>query len=140
VHVAPMRLDGDKMSKSKGNMIFVRDALRETHPDGLRLYLLGEHYRRPFDHNARRMAKADALAAAIHRLADHLGSRECSSAIIPRAALRILDRDLTHPQCSICSPGSRGPAIRARWRWLVTWAVARSRPRSRNRRAPPPLP
>jgi L-cysteine:1D-myo-inositol 2-amino-2-deoxy-alpha-D-glucopyranoside ligase len=97
VHVAPMQLDGNKMSKSKGNMIFVRDALRETHPDGLRLYLLGEHYRRPFDHDARRMAKADALAAAIHRLADRLGSRECSSAIIPRAALRMLDRDLDTP-------------------------------------------
>jgi L-cysteine:1D-myo-inositol 2-amino-2-deoxy-alpha-D-glucopyranoside ligase len=97
VHVAPMRLDGDKMSKSKGNMIFVRDALRETHPDGLRLYLLGEHYRRPFDHDAHRMAQADALAAAIHRLADRLGSRECSSAIIPRAALRMLDRDLDTP-------------------------------------------
>ena len=85
------------MSKSKGNMIFVRDALRETHPDGLRLYLLGEHYRRPFDHDARRMAKADALAVAIHRLADRLGSRACSSAIIPRAALRMLDRDLDTP-------------------------------------------
>ena len=41
--------------------------------------------------------KADALAAAIHRLADRLGSRECSSAIIPRAALRMLDRDLDTP-------------------------------------------
>ena len=70
------------MSKSKGNMIFVRDALRETHPDGLRLYLLSEHYRRPFDHDAHRMAQADALAAAIHRLADRLGSRECWSAIL----------------------------------------------------------
>jgi cysteinyl-tRNA synthetase len=97
VHVAPMRLDGDKMSKSKGNMIFVRDALRRTHPDGLRLYLLAEHYRRSFDHDVRRMAKADALAAAIRRLDDRLGSRECSSAIIPPAALRMLDRDLDTP-------------------------------------------
>jgi L-cysteine:1D-myo-inositol 2-amino-2-deoxy-alpha-D-glucopyranoside ligase len=38
VHVAPMLLGGQKMSKSTGNMVFVRNALRETHPDGLRLY------------------------------------------------------------------------------------------------------
>ena len=96
VHVAPMRLDGDKMSKSKGNMIFVRDALRHTHPDGLRLYLLAEHYRRPFDHDARRMAEADALAASIRRVSARSGIW-ASAASVPPAALRMLDRDLDTP-------------------------------------------
>jgi L-cysteine:1D-myo-inositol 2-amino-2-deoxy-alpha-D-glucopyranoside ligase len=96
VHVAPMRLDGDKMSKSKGNMIFVRDALRQTHPDGLRLYLLAEHYRRPFDHDARRMAEADALAASIRRVSARNGI-SASAASVPPAALLMLDRDLDTP-------------------------------------------
>jgi L-cysteine:1D-myo-inositol 2-amino-2-deoxy-alpha-D-glucopyranoside ligase len=96
VHVAPMRLGGEKMSKSTGNMIFVRDALRETHPDGLRLYLLAEHYRRPFDHDPRRMAEADALALAIRRLAARAGTR-AAAAPVPRAALRMIDRDLDTP-------------------------------------------
>jgi cysteinyl-tRNA synthetase len=96
VHVAPMRLHGEKMSKSTGNMIFVRDALRRTHPDGLRLYLLAEHYRRPFDHDVRRMAEGDALAAAIRRVAERSGTRAWS-APIPRAALRMLDADLDTP-------------------------------------------
>jgi L-cysteine:1D-myo-inositol 2-amino-2-deoxy-alpha-D-glucopyranoside ligase len=96
VHVAPMRLDGEKMSKSTGNMIFVRDALRQTHPDGLRLYLLAEHYRRPFDHDGRRMAEGDRLAASIRRVAERSGTRAWS-APIPRAALRMLDADLDTP-------------------------------------------
>jgi L-cysteine:1D-myo-inositol 2-amino-2-deoxy-alpha-D-glucopyranoside ligase len=96
VHVAPMRLHGEKMSKSKGNMVFVRDALRRTHPDGLRLYLLAKHYRRPFDHDARRMAEADALAASIRRAAERGGTRAWS-APVPRAALRMLDDDLNTP-------------------------------------------
>jgi hypothetical protein len=43
------------------------------------------------------MARADALAAAIRRLADRLGRRTGSSATVPRAALRMLDRDLDTP-------------------------------------------
>ena len=45
VHVAPMRLGGAKMSKSEGNMVFVRDVLKKTSPQALRLYLLDVHYR-----------------------------------------------------------------------------------------------
>jgi cysteinyl-tRNA synthetase len=84
------------MSKSTGNMVFVRDALRETHPDGLRLYLLAEHYRRPYEHDGRRMAEADALAASIRALAARAGARAWS-APVPREALRRLDRDLDTP-------------------------------------------
>jgi cysteinyl-tRNA synthetase len=91
-----MRLGGEKMSKSTGNMVFVRDALRETHPDGLRLYLLAKHYRRPYDHDPRQLRDADALAAAIRRLASRAGPRAWS-APVPRAALRLLDRDLDTP-------------------------------------------
>jgi L-cysteine:1D-myo-inositol 2-amino-2-deoxy-alpha-D-glucopyranoside ligase len=70
VHVAPMRLDGKKMSKSDGNMIFVRDVLKKTSPAALRLYLLDVHYRRPFDHDEDRLARARKRAAA---LAESLG-------------------------------------------------------------------
>ena len=70
VHVGPMRLDGAKMSKSDGNMIFVRDALKNTSPQALRLYLLDVHYRRAFDHDEERLARARKRAAA---LAESLG-------------------------------------------------------------------
>jgi L-cysteine:1D-myo-inositol 2-amino-2-deoxy-alpha-D-glucopyranoside ligase len=70
VHVAPMRLGGKKMSKSDGNMIFVRDVLKKTSPQALRLYLLDVHYRRAFDHDEARLARARERAAA---LADSLG-------------------------------------------------------------------
>jgi L-cysteine:1D-myo-inositol 2-amino-2-deoxy-alpha-D-glucopyranoside ligase len=50
-HVGQMQLGGKKMSKSDGNMVFVRDALKTTDPRALRLYLLDRHYRKPFDHD-----------------------------------------------------------------------------------------
>jgi cysteinyl-tRNA synthetase len=70
VHVALMSLGGAKMSKSDGNMIFVRDVLKRTSPEALRLYLLDVHYRRPFDHDEERLARARKRAEA---LAESLG-------------------------------------------------------------------
>ena len=71
VHVAAMELGGKKMSKSDGNMIFVRDALVTTDPRALRWYLLERHYRRPFDHDEalldRARLRTTALAAALGR-------------------------------------------------------------------------
>jgi L-cysteine:1D-myo-inositol 2-amino-2-deoxy-alpha-D-glucopyranoside ligase len=71
VHAAPVRLNGTKMSKSLGNMVFVRDALASTTPQALRLYLFDGHYRRPFDHDERRLGTARERAA---RLAAALGT------------------------------------------------------------------
>ena len=58
------------MSKSDGNMVFVRDVLKATTPQALRLYLLDVHYRRSFDHDEDRLARARKRADA---LADSLG-------------------------------------------------------------------
>src|SRR5205823_6287442 len=60
-HVAMVRMDGEKMSKSLGNMVFVRDLLRTYSANAVRLYLLSHHYRRVWEWSA-----AD-LNAAAHR-------------------------------------------------------------------------
>src|SRR5205814_1715206 len=94
VHVAPMRLGGKKMSKSDGNMVFVRDALARMTPQALRLYLLDVHYRRPFDHDEARLARAVERAA---RLAATLGGGPfgpVGSDPGTRAVLAAVDDDL----------------------------------------------
>jgi L-cysteine:1D-myo-inositol 2-amino-2-deoxy-alpha-D-glucopyranoside ligase len=50
MHTAMVRYEGEKMSKSLGNMVFVRDALRQYDPDAIRLYLLNYHYRTPWEY------------------------------------------------------------------------------------------
>jgi cysteinyl-tRNA synthetase len=93
-HVAAMELGGKKMSKSDGNMVFVRDALKVTDPHALRLYLLDRHYRKPFDHDE---ALLDRARIRHRALADALGrgkvgpiGKDPSS----RAALAALEDDL----------------------------------------------
>jgi L-cysteine:1D-myo-inositol 2-amino-2-deoxy-alpha-D-glucopyranoside ligase len=64
-HVAMVRMDGEKMSKSLGNMVFARDLLRTYSADALRLYLLGHHYRQVWEWSS---AELDAAAGLERRL------------------------------------------------------------------------
>jgi cysteinyl-tRNA synthetase len=48
-HVAMVRLDGEKMSKSLGNMLFVRKLLQRYSVNALRVYLLSHKYRDVWD-------------------------------------------------------------------------------------------
>ena len=50
VHVGMVRYQGEKMSKSLGNLVFLRDVLHTQSADALRLYLLSHHYREPFEY------------------------------------------------------------------------------------------
>ncbi len=47
-HVAMVGYNGEKMSKSLGNLVLVGDALKEYSADALRLYLFSHHYREPW--------------------------------------------------------------------------------------------
>ena len=64
VHAGMVRLDGEKMSKSLGNLVFVNRLLGEGHdPMAVRLAILAHHYRRDWDWTGA------GLAAAADRLA-----------------------------------------------------------------------
>lgn len=98
VHAAAVYLDGKKMSKSLGNMVFVREALATTSRQALRLYLFDLHYRRRFDHDEARLARARersaALAATLGRGTVGPLGRDTAT----RAVLRALEDDLDTPR------------------------------------------
>jgi len=61
MHVGMVRYDGEKMSKSLGNLVLVRNVLREYTADALRLYLLSHHYREPWTYEPREVPAAAEL-------------------------------------------------------------------------------
>ena len=65
VHNGLLMLGEDKMSKSLGNLVSVKEALEEYTPDCLRLYLLSSHYRSPLHYS-------DEGCAAMERSSDRL--------------------------------------------------------------------
>jgi len=98
VHVAPVRLGAEKMSKSLGNMIFVRTALETTTPQALRLYLFDIHYRRPFDHDEVRLQRARDRASGLATLLGRGTVGPLGRDVGTRAVLSALDRDLDAPR------------------------------------------
>ena len=50
VHNGLLRLGGDKMSKSLGNLVSVEEALERFSPDAIRMYFLSSHYRSPLSY------------------------------------------------------------------------------------------
>jgi L-cysteine:1D-myo-inositol 2-amino-2-deoxy-alpha-D-glucopyranoside ligase len=45
LHAGMLKMDGEKMSKSLGNMVFVHDLVKTYRPEAIRLYLSGVRYR-----------------------------------------------------------------------------------------------
>jgi cysteinyl-tRNA synthetase len=70
VHTAFVLQDGAKMSKSTGNLISLRNALRVSSPGGLRWYLLSTPYRVRLEWNARALGQADREYRLLGELLD----------------------------------------------------------------------
>jgi L-cysteine:1D-myo-inositol 2-amino-2-deoxy-alpha-D-glucopyranoside ligase len=49
MHQAMVRMDGEKMSKSLGNLVFVSDLRKEWDTRAIRLGVLVHHYRTPWE-------------------------------------------------------------------------------------------
>ena len=60
VHNGVLTVEGEKMSKSLGNFITIREALAETPGEVIRMVLLSTHYRHPMDWTADGLAQARA--------------------------------------------------------------------------------
>jgi cysteinyl-tRNA synthetase len=49
MHNGFVNVNREKMAKSKGNFFLIRQILEHAHPEAIRLFLLGTHYRGPID-------------------------------------------------------------------------------------------
>ena len=70
MHVAPILYQGEKMSKSLGNLVFAEDLLKDHNPAVIRLAMMQLHYRTggEWRHDALECAKAmyDAIARSLN--------------------------------------------------------------------------
>lgn len=92
MHVAMVFMDGSKMSKSLGNLVFVDALRRQWDPRSIRLAIIDHHYRYEWEWNDSQMPKAQT------RLDLWLGSRDfpVSSGLMDLIRAH-LDNDLDTP-------------------------------------------
>lgn len=68
IHNGFVNINHEKMSKSLGNFLLIKDILKSYHPDSVRLFLLSNHYRSPIDYTSKAMDESDAGLDKIYSL------------------------------------------------------------------------
>ena len=91
MHVAMVHMNGQKMSKSLGNLVFVDALRREWDPRAIRLGVIEHHYRREWEWDD------DLMPRNAARLADWLGSVGGRSGRVADEVRDRLDDDLDTP-------------------------------------------
>jgi cysteinyl-tRNA synthetase len=100
LHNGFLDVEREKMSKSLGNVVLVRDLLREAPGEAIRYALLAAHYRKPLDWSAAGLARAKhALDRLYLTLSELPGSDETTpQTSMPQALLAALEDDLNTPK------------------------------------------
>ena len=70
MHTGLLKIGGEKMAKSSGNYITIRDALEKCSPDLLRLYFLSTRYRRNLVFDEEKMMQMESRLKSIEKFWD----------------------------------------------------------------------
>ena len=77
IHNGFVNINHEKMSKSLGNFLMIKDVLKTYHPEVVRLFLLSNHYRSPIDFTRKIMEEArmglDKMYALLLRAGREIG-------------------------------------------------------------------
>ena len=145
MHAGMLRHEGEKMSKSLGNLVLVRDLLRSYHADAIRHYLVSHHYRAEVDYDEDDLKSSANMAARLRLatlVADQLEPSASSMAdptnLHPVVAehrsrfLAAMDDDLDTPAAlpelhalAVLSETETDPAVRAEAGWMTRELGAR---------------
>jgi L-cysteine:1D-myo-inositol 2-amino-2-deoxy-alpha-D-glucopyranoside ligase len=120
MHSAMVSYEGEKMSKSLGNLVFVSDLLKRADPRAIRLALMRHHYRAGFEWYDTDLDEGSALLHRLLAAAARTGGPD--PAAFAARARAALDHDLDAPHAveaiddlasAILSGGDdeRGPAV-----------------------------
>ncbi|MBI5343920.1 MAG: cysteine--tRNA ligase [Deltaproteobacteria bacterium] len=67
LHNGFVNIEKEKMSKSLGNILNIRDALQENTSTAVRLFLLSSHYRSPIDYTRDSLRDAEAAVERVYK-------------------------------------------------------------------------
>jgi cysteinyl-tRNA synthetase len=123
MHGGFLEIDKEKMSKSLGNFVTIKDLLERNDPEGFRYYVLGTHYRGPLSFDVEKKADGRVVFPGVdegERRVDYLYTTRDALAVIANgsaatdsnvlqgqakvvdeareAVLTALDKDLNTPQ------------------------------------------
>lgn len=91
MRVGTVRINGEKMAKSTGNLVLVGDLLGEHRPAALRLMILDRPWADAWDYDAALLSAAEGRLDALHAAAGRRDSDESAEAEVMRRLLDDVD-------------------------------------------------
>lgn len=103
MHNGFLQVEGDKMSKSLGNFVTIRELLNDWPGEVLRLNMLRTHYRQPIDWTVKGLEEATRTLDDWYRA---VGDVEPGA--VPATVIEALSDDLNTPQAIAALHGAKG--------------------------------
>jgi cysteinyl-tRNA synthetase len=106
MHNGFLNVEGEKMSKSLGNFVTIRELLADWPGEVLRLNMLKTHYRQPMDWTLRSLRESDATfhrwVAKIEDIYDQVtGYMTDRPWMVPAVIKQVLENDLNTPEAIV---------------------------------------
>ena len=97
MHNGFVTINGEKMSKSLGNIILVKDLIKDHHGEVIRLALLSSHYRQGLDWNDKIIHQAKKLVSKIYQILDDLKDIKIENVTLDNSSISIIFDDFNTP-------------------------------------------
>ena len=88
LHNGFVNIDKEKMSKSLGNILNIRDVLKEYSREAIRLFLLSSHYRSPIDYSRESLVEATSALERFYRTLKRMEDDYTLSTEVDETALK----------------------------------------------------
>jgi len=103
LHNGLVQLGEEKMSKSLGNLITIREALEKYSPDAIRIFVLSSHYRSPLTYSEAALEAAErGLVRLRQAVRDKLGENEPTGEMVTetykKRFIEAMDDDFNTPR------------------------------------------
>ena len=117
VHVGLVLSDGEKMSKSLGNVVWVKDLIKKYSSDLIRLYIFSKHYRDDMDFSEKDLLSQKPLLDLIRLTTSRVSDTTHEDvSILVHSFMESLDDDLDSPAAlakleKICTEVKNGKSL-----------------------------
>ena len=103
LHNGLLQLDKQKMSKSIGNLVTVKEMLERFSPDAIRLFILGSHYRSPLLFSDESLVNSEKAAERLRVALERKGTDDISMVSLNTASfeqrfIEVMDDDFNTAQ------------------------------------------
>ena len=91
IHNAMLNMNGEKMSKSLGNIFYIRDFLEKQPGEVLRLALLSGHYRQPLNWTDDTIEQAKSILDRLYRVLNKVRDIESNQELLENPPPKVLE-------------------------------------------------